>query len=418
MEKLQKFIMSLKKQKKLLLILVAFLMVVVFGWQRFISSKVQQPQYQTAQVEKGIIVSTVSASGQIMLANIINITTQASGGVKQVFVSEGDKVVAGQNIAEIELDLQGLQRNASAWSSYLSAKNNLETAQINLNTLNSQMWSTQQKFIKDAVARGLATDDPTYIQQNSDWLAAEAKYKNQQAIISQVQAALNSAWFSFQTTSPIITAPIAGKINNITAVAGITISSQGESAASSKIATIRNENNPLASFNLSEIDVVRVKIGQKATLTLDSISGKTFTGKVVGVDRVGQVTNGVTSYPAVIQLDTKAEGLLPNMAASVSIIIDSKDNVLLVPSQAVQILGGQNIVRVLRGSQVQEVPVEVGLSSETQIEITSGVSEGEEVITGSISSSGQQQGSSFFGGLGGFGGGALRPGGAGGGTRR
>lgn len=427
MEKLQNFITYFKKRRKLVLVLIVFLIAAAFGWRTFISSKTQQPQYQTAKVERGTIISFVTASGQILTANVIDITTQASGLIKQVFVSEGDKVIAGQKIAEIELDAQGAQKNASAWSSYLSAKNSVNSANVSLYTLQSDMFSKWKTYKDLAESSSYDTPEERSLPQfhiaEKDWLAAEAKYRNQQAVISQTQAALNSAWFSYQISSPIITAPIAGNISNITVVAGIIAGSsgmEGQSATSQKIATIRNENNPLVSFNLSEIDVPHVKIGQKATVTLDSLSGKTFTGKVVSVDKIGQVTNGVTNYPIIIQLDTQAEQFLPNMAAATAIITDSKDNVLIVPSQAVRTSGEQSVVRVVRGGQVQEVPVEVGFSSDINTEIISGLSEGDEVI---ISTSGtiQQGGSLPFGG-GGFGsfggGGALRPGGTrGGGTQ-
>lgn len=428
MEKLQKFIARFKKRKKLFLILV-ILAVVVFGWQIFISGKTQQPQYQTARAEKGTIVSSVSASGQVLTANVINITSSATGVVKQVFTVDEDRIAKGDKIAEIELDNAGQQRNASAWSGYLSAKNTLESAKATSYFLQSDMFSKWKTFRELAESSSYDTPEERALPQfhiaEKDWLAAENKYKNQQAVIAQTQAALNNNWLSYQQSSPVITAPISGKIENITIVPGLAIGGQnatsanGENSSNQTIAVIRNEGSPLFSFNFSEIDVVKIKIGQKATVTLDAVDGKTFTGKVVAIDKIGQVTSNVVNYPAIVQLDTISEDLLPNMSASANVIIEIKDNVLFVPSAALQKVNNQTTVRVMKRGQVQQIPVEAGISGDQVIEITSGISEGDEVIIGVLTGS-QQGGASPFGGFGGggFSGGALRPGGFGGGGRR
>lgn len=395
-----------------IVLIVTILGIGWFAYSRIVTER-QQPQFQTARVEKGTIVSTVSASGSVLTANIVNVTTQASGLVKAVYVKDGDKIKAGQKIAEITLDKEGQQKNSSAWSSYLSAKNNLESAKANLYTLQSAMFAANQKFMNDAVARGLATDDPTYIQQNADWLAAEAKYKNQQAVIEQAKASLNSAWLSYQSTSPIVTAPIAGTVSNVGVIPGMVLTSQATStnqttASSQRVAVIQNEINPIISVNITEIDVSKVKIGQKVIVTLDSLPDKTFTGKVVTVDRIGTISNNVTSYPSLIQLDTTSSEILPNMAATANIILETKSDVLLVPSAAIQTQAGQSFVRVLRNGHEQQIPVEIGLQGDTQTEVISGLSEGDEVITGTITTRTRQEGGSVFGG------GAFRTGGFGG----
>jgi len=401
MKKIISFWKKLKKGQKIAVVVVLVGVLLFLSW-RILGKKSQQPQYQTAKVEKGTIVWTVSASGSVVSANIFEVTTQATGMVKKVYVEDGEKVKAGQKIMEIELDLAGKQKNASAWSAYLSAKNNLESAKATLWSLNSAMWQANQKFINDAVERELPENDPTYIQENSDWLAAEAKYKNQQAVVSQAEVAVNNAWLSYQLTSPIITAPVSGTISGLNFVPGMVIGSSS-TGTSQRVAVIRTEGTPIASFNLSELDVPVVKPGQKATIKLDSLPDKTFTGKVVSVDRLGTTSNSVTNYPVIVQFDTSSEEVLPNMAASVNIIIEAKDNVLLVPSSAIQKQNGQNIVTVLENGKERQKQVEVGISSDTQTEIISGLSEGEVVITGRLTGAKIQTGSSPFGGMPGMG---------------
>lgn len=394
-----------KKPFRIIVLLALVVVVGLVGW-RFFGKKQATTQYQTATVERGTLVSSVSASGQILSANIVNVATNARGVVKKVFVKEGDKVTTGQKILELTLDLEGQQKNAAAYSSYLSAKNSLASAQANLYTLESARATAKDKLVDDALTKALALDDLTYIQEYSDWQAAEAKYANQGAVIEQAKIAVNNAWLSYQLTSSTVTAPSAGTISSLTAVEGLSVgqsSASADTTTSQKVAVIQTEANPLATFNLSEIDVSKVKVGQKVTITLDSFSEKTFTGKVASVDRTGSTTSGVTNYPAIVQFDTQTPEILPNMAASSEIIIEAKDNVLLVPSAAIQTQGDQTTVRVLKEGQAQSVLVETGLTSATQTEIISGLAEGDTVITSTISTgTSSSSSSSPFGGGGGF----------------
>ncbi len=408
--------------KKDLKVKLAALAVILFvGWVLYTklgSARTAATQYQTATVTRGTIVSSVSESGQMATANRLPITTQGSGQIKQIFVKNGDTVSAGQNILELSLDQTGQQRTASAWSAVLAAQNNLASAQTQLWTLQNQEFVANQKFMNDAVERDLSTSDPIYIEENATWLAAEASYKNQANVIGQAQAALSNAWLNYQGSSPIVTAPGSGVVADLVLTPGMAITSQTNSSnvpSATTVGDIVTNNAPTATFNLSEVDVTKVKEGQKATLTLDALPGMTYTGTVTGINRSGLVTSNVTNYPAVIQFDTSPDNVLPNMSVNANIIVQTKDNVLLVPTAAIQTRNGQSTVRILKNGQVQTVAVETGLASDTQTEITSGLSEGDTVIIGGLTTPASQSASSPFGAFrfGGGGGAVFRRGGGG-----
>ena len=395
---MKKFIKTIFHGRRLVFSVLILAALVIIG-AKLTFGKNQTPAYETAMVEKGTIVSSIAISGQIISSNATNVTTRASGLVKKIFVKDGDRVEKDQKIMEIALDSAGQQSNTQAWSSYLSAKNSLDSASVTLWSLDSAMWAANRKFVNDALARGLAAIDPTYIQENDDWLAAEAKYKNQQNAIAQSRVSLSNAWLSYKLSSPIVSAPISGIISGFSVVEGMSVGDG--TGQSQKLAVIREETAPLATFNFSEIDIAKIKIDQKATITLDVLPGKTFTGKVASIDKTGSVSSGVTNYPAIIRFDLPIPEALPNMAVNASIIIEAKSDILLVPSQAVQTQNGQSVVRALQNGKVLEIPVETGLSSETQTEIISGLSENEEIIISVVSAgSSQSSGSSPFGGLG------------------
>jgi HlyD family secretion protein len=381
------------RRKKIFGLIGLFLIFGLLAWRVFFK-KEEALELQTVPAEQGMIISSVSASGEVLSVNIISANTKASGIVSQVYVQDGDQVKKGDQILKIEPDLQGQQKQAQAWASYLSAKNTLESAKATQYSLQADMFADWDTF-KELAERDEYDEDhienrnlPEYHIPEKDWLAAEAKYINQAAIISQAQAAVNNNWLSYQLASSVITAPADGIITSLMFAEGMSIGTldTGNTTSNQKVATIETGGLPIVSVNLSEIDVSQVKIDQKATITLDSLPEKTFTAKVVGVDRIGKITSGVAQYPAILKLDSGSNEILPNMTATAKIIITRKDNVLLVPSSAIETQGDQNFVAIPKGDQEQFVPVEIGLVSETQTEIISGLQEGDLVIANNLSS--------------------------------
>ena len=190
------------------------------------------------------------------------------------------------------------------------------------------------------------------------------------------------------------------------------------------VASIITGNATTVSVSIAEVDAPQIQVGQEATITFDALPNQTFTGKVMGINTTGAVTSGVTTYPAVIQLDdTSNASILPNMSATANIITKVDDNVLLVPSAAVQTVGTTSTVRVLKNGQVSTVTVQTGDMSNSQTVITSGLSEGDTVVTSAISTATTSTAttSPFSGGLrlgsfggGGGGGATTRTGGTGG----
>lgn len=383
-----------KRNRLILAILIVFAVGLFFVTRK---DNQQEAQIQTSTVERGTIVSTISASGTILTADISPITTSATGIVKEVYVQDGEVVTKGQKIAEIELDSTGAQKNASAYASYISSANSLNVAKNNLRSTTASLEKVYDEI------KGHDSDE-TFSQKETRTKAEVAK-DNAYDGVKSAEANLAAASLSYRTSSPIITTPSSGTITNITFVPGMTLfaTSTDSTSSGSQVAVIETKGVPLASVNVSEIDVSRVLQGQKATITLDAISDKTFTGKVVSVDKLGTTTSGVTNYPVIIQFDSEANEILPNMAASANIIIETKSDVLLVPATAVKGEVGQYYVATLLDDLQQNVSVEVGISSDTQTEIISGLSEGDVVVTGTMPDTTQtgQFGSSPFGSFGG-----------------
>ncbi len=376
------------KFKKLPLFIKILLPILIFGlvfwvYRSRVNSQNKQHTYQFDQVKKGTLVVSVSSAGSVAATNSRSVTTSASGVVKRIFVKEGQRVSVGTPILELDLDLASRQKLQSAYSSYLSAQNNLKTTQDRQYSLESDLVDTKNVF--DNQWAGKSPDDPTYIQKHNAYLSAQAAYDNHQNQIKQAQVALESARLSLQQAGATVYAPISGTVSGITVTPGMVLSPASASTATTtsdnKIAQIKTTAAPTISVNLTEIDIPKIKVGNKATVIFDSLSDKTYTGKVIALDTTGSVSSGVVSYPAVIQLDVQSEDVMANMSATVSIITDFKNDILIIPNSAIQTQNGQNVVRILKDDNVEFIPVTVGIKSDSESEILSGLEEGSQVIT-------------------------------------
>ncbi len=421
-----------------IIILGVILVAIWFIVAKFFSGS-KTPQYQTSQVQSGTIISTISESGNVSAGGETDVTSPTDGIVEEIYVKNGDQVTVGQNLFKVKSTATP-QQQASALSSYLSAQNNLNSAKSKMNSLQAALFTANQAFINDkGINNPTDTDktDPKYIEENANWLQAQADYTNQQNVINQAQANLTSASLSYAATQDsVVTAPVPGTVANLSATigTGVTASSTttttsnnststSSSSGGSTVLVIGDFSKLQVKVQISEVDLPSVHTGQKATVTLDAFPSETFVGNVDSVDTIGTSTSGVVTYNAYITLIAPPSEIKPGMTATSIIQTTKHDNVLSVPSSAVQTVSGQSYVRVLKNGAISQIPVTTGISSDTNTEIDSGLTSGETVVTSVITSttstSSNSTTSPFSGltggrGFGGGGGGAvIRTGGGG-----
>jgi HlyD family secretion protein len=209
----------------------------------------------------------------------------------------------------------------------------------------------------------------------------------------------------------VIRVPFSGTIASLDIRHGDPVSSGGA------VATLITKEK-IAEVELNEVDVAKVKAGERTVLTFDAVEGLSVSGKVSEVDAIGTVSQGVVSYKVKISFDTQDERIKPGMSVSAAIITDTRTDALSVPQSAIKTRGDAHYVEipavkqsdvgdstgVILSGGVSERIIETGISSDTTIEIVSGLSEGDIVITRTISPSAQtttQSAPSLFGGGGG-----------------
>lgn len=212
-----------------------------------------------------------------------------------------------------------------------------------------------------------------------DVRSQELTIKQKEYSLSDAKAAL--ADYSVRATFDGIIADLSAK--------------KGDAASTGTALVTLITKQKIAEITLNEIDVAKVKIGQKTTLTFDVIEDLSITGEVVDIDSIGTVSQGVVSYTVKISFDTEEEKVKPGMTVSASIITEAKQDVLLVSNSAIKSSVNVNYVEVLDSSITKDVKdnaaiasknfptqkqIIIGSQNDSYTEITSGLSEGDRVI--------------------------------------
>ena len=185
-----------------------------------------------------------------------------------------------------------------------------------------------------------------------------------------------------------IRAPFDGIIATLTAKVG--------QSANGSIGTLIAKQK-IVNIPLNEVDIAKIKLGQKATLSFDAIEGLTITGSVSGIDSVGTVSQGVVSYNVTIGLDVDDVRVKPGMSVSATIITNTAQDVIAVPSSAIKTKNGVSYVETFGTASIvtdsqgitsslssTQVNIETGLADDTSTEIISGLKVGDIIITKTI----------------------------------
>lgn len=172
-----------------------------------------------------------------------------------------------------------------------------------------------------------------------------------------------------------VTAPFGGTITTIEAIVGDLVN------PGSPAFTLTDLSHLYVDVAISEIDINRVQPGQNVSLTFDAIPNQTYQGSVHSVGLVGMSTQGVVNFEVTIELLDADEAVKPGMTAAVSIIVEQIDDVLLVPNRAVRVVDGERVVYILVDDTLEQVAIELGVSSDVYSEVVAGdLQEGDQII--------------------------------------
>lgn len=373
-----------KKNKKYIIIATIILIAGGYYWYSKSSSKNTAVQYKTATVEKGTLAVSVSGSGNVIVDQSSNIDPTITGTVQNLSVSVGDKVEKGQFLFDIKND--DLSLNVTkAYASYLSSLQSLESAKANKKEARTNL------------------DEANSTNKS----ALKKKHEAAQIAVSAAEESVKSALQNYQNeksnySDRKVTAPISGTVNEINIKNGDDLSKLSSGSSREIPIIIGDLGTMKAQVQINEVDIANVSIGQEAALTFSAIDGLNVTGKVEKMDSIGTLSSGVVTYNVTINFNTLDSRIRPEMSVSASIITQTKQGIIIVPSGAVKIQNGENYVEVLNSGQVPvEIKVKTGVSNDTETEITSGLKTGDKVVTQTIGSSSTASTSSSPGNKGG-----------------
>ncbi|KAF0221013.1 MAG: HlyD family secretion [Geobacteraceae bacterium] len=363
----------------------------------FYSKKTPPTVYKTAKIERGAIVSAVSATGNLTAVVTVQVGTQVSGTIQKLFVDFNSPVKRGQVIAQIDPALFSAQLDQSR-GNYLSAQGNLQKAKADLNDAKRNLERNRQ-LIKDGI---VAQSD--FDMAETRYEMAVATLKAAEGGVAQTRGAFNQAETNLRYAT--IRSPVDGIVVSRNVDVGQTVAASFQTPTLFTIA--QDLTRMEIDTSVDESDISRVRVGQPASFTVDAYPESRFAGKVAQIRNAPVVTQNVVTYVVVISVDNKDLKLKPGMTANVSIETARKDDVLKIPAAALRFKpkgakegkekpdksepakrkkeAGQRVFIPGPENKPVPVPLKTGISNDGQVELVEGnLKENDEVITEQVS---------------------------------
>ena len=340
----------------------------------------------TAPVVRGDIEDSVSALGSVQPLEFVDVGTQVSGQLKQLFVAVGDTVEKGAVVAEIDTAVLAARVEAGQASSQsLSAQIAEKEAQLVL--ANRQHKRNVTMFAQDAVSRDALETTQAATQVTTAQVAAlKAQRQQTLAALRIDQANLGYAK---------ILAPMAGTVVALNARQGQTLNASQQAPTLMRLAKL---DTMTVVVQVSEADVVRLKTGTEVYFSTLGRTNRRWAGKVRQILPTPETVNNVVLYSVLFDVDNTDRQLMTQMSAQVFFVLAQAKDALLVPVAAlgVKLPGKSRVetanstakksysIRVMKDGSVEERSVVVGTMNRLSAEVLSGLSEGEQVVVDTV----------------------------------
>jgi len=433
----------MKNWKKAALVagaVIALLAIVGFTVQQ---SRKGVVTVQTGKVVREDLSAVVTASGEIKPKLYVNIGANAFGKITKLYVKEGDRVKEGQMLATIE-NVQPAADVSANQAALNVARTDYEAAKAAVNTATADQHQMEAEYERakldydraealyqaqliakaeyDTKKAAYGTSSAQLNQAKAKLVQAKAQMDSSQRRIGQMDANLRHANDVLSKTE--YRAPFDGVITNLPVREGETVVIGIQNAPGSTLMTIADTSVITAEVKVDETDIVNVKMGQPAEVTIDALPKQRFKGTVteIGNNAVIRSTGVSTAqstsssqeakdFKVVVTIQDPPPNLLPGLSTTARITTASKNNSLAIPIQALTIrqrgeltpekkskIAEVQAASLTKGNPKEElqgvfvlqnkkeavfVPVTTGISGTADIEVTGGLKEGDEVVTGS-----------------------------------
>lgn len=388
----------------------------------FYFAKSGDPVVQVQSIELRDLVATVSSSGKIQPKRLVNISADTMGRVTELAVEEGQGVKVGQFLLAIDPEAaeSAVQRGEAGLG---AAREGLNTAHVDVETARANLelvllnQERIQELYKDALVSKEALDraESEVRVRRSELAARETEVRTQEQRLEQEIANVRSARHSLSKVT--IVSPMAGVITRLTIEEGETVLVGTMNNPGTVLMTVADLSVIQAELEVDETDVVDVRLGQSAVVSIDAFPDQEFRGRVTKIGSSatqsgGDGTSGdrqATSFEAEVTLEDEVPGVRPGFSCTADITTATRDQAIAVPIQALTVRevelsaeghvvghGSENensanqeelegVFLYLDGEAVF-APVEVGIAGERYFEVLSGLEAGDQVITGPYAS--------------------------------
>lgn len=358
-------------------------------------------QVTFATAKKGTITRTISGAGKVQAATTVKISSNLSGDLTELLVVSGDRVTKGQVLGRID------RRRFEAAARQAQAAQGSARADVQLAQVNADQSEAELKRVSALVEKGISS--PAELERaKSDRDGALARLVSAQQRQAQAVAQLDEAQTNLSRTT--LVSPIDGTVIEVSREVGERV--RGSDFNEDVVMTIAALAAMEVKIEVGEHEVVHLKAGQRADVTMDALEGQTFEGSVVEIAQKANIKNPgteaeVTSFPVTVALTSRPPGALPGMSAEVRIAAETRTDAVTIPIQAVTVRSANMLpgnetppvegvsAKVKKADALAKVVfvvgddgkarirrVRTGIASETELEIVEGLQPGDKVVEG------------------------------------
>lgn len=396
---------KVKSRKKTIWITLGVVLLLILLKMTVCGKKDPGILVQTEKAARRDITQLVSATGIINPVYMVAITPEVTGEIVELPVKEGDRVKKNQLLIRIKPDSYAAQRDR-ARANLDSAQATLEMKKVEMEFIEGNFKRTQELF------RNGFTNQQELDKMKADLDSSRAQLDAQQGLVQQAQAALKESGESLNKTA--IYSPMDGTVSKLNVELGERVLGSGFSQGTD-LMTVADLGKMEAIVDVDENDVVLVSIGDTAKIQLDAFKNITYNGVVTQIANSAKTTGlgtqeEVVNFPIKIALNDFNPQVRPGMSCNADIEVETKNNVLTVPIQSVtarsaeeaaagatpdssrELIAGKTsrkkqakpkevVFLVDKGTAVMK-EVKIGISDNEYIEVTSGLKEGDDVVSG------------------------------------
>jgi RND family efflux transporter MFP subunit len=348
------------KKKRILIITICVVVIGVVLGIVLTRGTGSEDTLKTVNVTRGDVVKTVLVDGSLVMPNKAYLSFGVTGTVAEVLVDEGNNVTEDQVLARLDAP---------------SLESSVEMAELQVEIAEEQVKAAraQYEIAQDNLDEGVPGMSEDVLELQVD--IAKASWETAKLNLEIAELSLESAELNMEKA--VIVAPFDGVVTDIGITEGKEISAT--TLATPSITLVDTSEIEMRGF-IDEIDSAMVKVGQAANIILDALPDEEVNGEVDFISLVGTTLAGVVSYDTTITLENPVGGLKDGMSATAEVIIERRDDVLLIPNRAIWGTLANPKAVVLVDGQQEEREITLGLSDGINTEVLSGLQEGEEVV--------------------------------------